>query len=659
VTSLELPTAAPGDRGDPPRAEEGEAGSAPRRNLRRNLALGWLIAVLCVALGSTLRIHAALDDPNFDAVDARGMLKSDPGLLYYLTERIVDARGALPTDFRADPRIEHPGTTDALAKFTVGQEFVVAWGYLLCGRGMPLHVFCVWIMGIWASLAALCVFGLALELSGRIAWAALAAALYSAMPANYRTVGWILMNEDFSVPFFALHLWLLARAARIRTPGSILLASLPLGVAVSTWHATQFFLAVEAVCVFAWFQRTRRNPLSAPGAWILPATLLSFSVAVPVLRTTVFALSMPMQLVLAMWAAAAWPGKGARIVAWLVLGLACTAALAWSRYFGGGIGEFGHVFALMWEKLRHLGELPADPSELSVEVRMMWQGPFVTLDPLPGLSRVGLAALALVPAAIVVLRSAGPARADRSGQPEEREILLCALACASIPIAWLIERTILLPGLLLPIVGAVAAARFVRTRPLRGFAPALASAAVLAQAWFCVDRVEGTPIAWYSPALRGTELAALVEEIPRLVPEGEAIAADFMTSTAILAHTGHPILFQPKWETRKSRERAVELFETFYHRSPDDFRRLLTGKYRCRYLVVDRAFFGIQRSVLYIGGLRDGEPIPGTCAESFLSQDPSVLSGVPGYKLLYRSPARFRYREGKPSDFFRVYELTP
>ena len=61
------------------------------------------------------------------------------------------------------------------------------------------------------------------------------------------------MNEDFSLPWFVAHLYFLARAARVRTPLSILLASLPLGLALSTWHATGFFVALEAFAIFAWF----------------------------------------------------------------------------------------------------------------------------------------------------------------------------------------------------------------------------------------------------------------------------------------------------------------------------------------------------------------------------------------------------------------------
>ena len=116
--------------------------------------LGWCFAGLCVVLGSTLRIHAALTDPGFDSASPKGMLRSDPGLLYYFTERIVEAHGAPPPDFRVDARIEHPETTDIPATFTIGQEFVVAWGYLLSGAHTPLHVFCVWIIGIAAYKAA-------------------------------------------------------------------------------------------------------------------------------------------------------------------------------------------------------------------------------------------------------------------------------------------------------------------------------------------------------------------------------------------------------------------------------------------------------------------------------------------------------------------------
>ena len=614
-----------------------------------------MFAALCCLLGAGLRIRTALRDPGFDVHDSRGMLRSDPGLLIYLTQRIVDAHGRPPDDFRADPRIEHPELTDVPATFTIGQEFAVAWAYLLLGGAMPLHVFCVWAMGFWASLVALAAYGLARELGARVGWAMLAAAWTTATLANYRTVGWVLMSEDFSVPWFALHLWLLARAARVRTPASILLASLPLGIAISTWHAMSFFVALEAACVFAVFQLGRLDPFRARGAWILPATLLAFGCAVPVLRSTGFALSLPMQMLLAMWIAARPSWRRPRLVAWIALGVAGAASYGISRATGRGLGEYGHVFALLFAKLRHFGVLPADPSELSPEVRIMWQGPFSSLDPWTLALLLGLGLVALVPAVLRIFRAA---RSGRAGGPIDPEAVLCALACVSVVVAGLVGRTVLLPGLLLPVVGSVALARAGEVSRFR--APSwIAWIAISAQGAYAFDEIASTPISWYQPPAREAEIAALVSRIPDLVPEGEAIAADFMTSTAILAQTGHPILFQPKWETRRTRERILEMFDVFYRRTPEEMRRLLLEKYRCRYLAVDRSFFGLQHASWYAAGLPPGKPARGTCAEILLSRDAGVLSTIPGYRLLYRSPENIRFRTGEPTDFYRVFELSP
>lgn len=624
---------------------------------RRERILGWIFGIVCVAFGATLRVRVALDDPNFDRASPVGMLKSDPGLLYYFTERIVEAGGLAPADFRADARVEHPEIVDVPAKFTVGVEFFVAWGYLLLGSGMPLHVFSIWIMAIWASLSALCVFGLALELTASPRWAALAAALHVAMPANYRTIGWILMSEDFSVPWFALHLYLLVRAARLRSPVSILLASLALGAAVSTWHATSFLFALEAGCVFAWFLRTGRNPFDTRAAWILPVILLAFSVLVPVLRSTAFALSIPMQLIWAMGAAALWPGDGKRvaaIAAWIVL---MAAAWQWSRISGSGIGEYGHVFSLLAEKLRHLGTLPDDPGELPIEARMMWQGPFATLSPGAGLRWLGVGALAIVPALALVWRGTKRGLLVMS---EEQGVLVSAFACLSIPSAWLVERSVLLAGLLLPVVGALAMARFFRSGP-RTILGGLAVVAVLLQGGECVRFLKERPLSWYLPTQRQAEIRALVEAIPSLVPEGEPIASDFMNSTAILVHTDHPIVFQPKWESERSRERAAGFLTTFFHGTPDGMRAMLRDEYDCRYVVFDRFTLGILQASRYTAGFPSdwSGPEPGTCAATFLDQDREVLESVPGYRLLYRSPASIRQSDGSPADFFRLYELLP
>ena len=135
-----------------------------------------------VALSTLLRVGMAVADPNFDAERPEGMLKSDPGLLYYITERIVESGGLPPDDFRADPLVEHPDLLDLPATFTVGQEFLVAWGHALAqrlGRDAPLHISALGLMALSASLAALGAYGLGRELSGSRGWGLFAAALWA------------------------------------------------------------------------------------------------------------------------------------------------------------------------------------------------------------------------------------------------------------------------------------------------------------------------------------------------------------------------------------------------------------------------------------------------------------------------------------------------
>jgi hypothetical protein len=620
---------------------------------------GACAVLLLVLFGTLVRVRTALADPNFDAVHPEGMLKSDPGLLYYFTERIIESGGAPPADFRADPRIEHPLVTDVPAMFPVGQEFFVAWLYRWFGGGMPLYVFCVWVMGAFASLCAVGVYGLALELTGRVSGGVFAASLYALMPANYRTIGFILVGEDFSFPWFALHLWLAARAVRLRTPGSVLAAALPLGIALSTWHAASFFVALESACVFAWFVRTGANPFATPAAWILPLVLVAFALAVPVLRHTMFALSLPMQLLIGLLAAAWWTRSGGRSR----LGAAAVACLAaagsglasvWlSRLLGGGIGEYSHVFGLLWQKLVHVGRLPDDPRELPFEVRLMWQGPFGTLDPAWGLEQLGLAVACLAWAATTVWRAWRDARGDATRSLPPARVVLATLSCVSIPVAWLIERTILLPGILLPVAGACALQRL--RGPVRALAIGLV-VLVLQAAWFARFLSEHR-IAWYRPAQRQTEIAELVRHLSELVPAGEAVLADFMNSTAILAHTRRAIVLQPKYESRRSRERAELFLETFFDGTPEDLRRVMRDEFRCRYVVFDRFTLGILSR--YTAGVPPSQVgfTAGTAASTFLSQDDAVLSHVPGFRLLYRSPRSIVQSDGSPTDFFRLYEL--
>lgn len=614
----------------------------------RRCALLLLFALLA---SSALRVGVALRDPEFARTTSAGLLKSDPALLYYFTERIVEAGGRAPQDFRADPRVEWPELVDLPATFAIGQEFLVAWCHLLARGALSLHMTALIVMALSASAALLGAFGLARELGGSRRVGLFAAALWCLLPANYRTIGFVLVREDLAFPLLALALWLCARALRRGAARDFAGAGALLAAALATWHATGFFLALAAAAAWLVFALRGRNPLGAPSAaWIAPPLLLGCSL-VPVLRATTAILGPAVLLGAGLWVAGRIAPVGRRALSLavalgiLALGLGARALLA------ERLDDYAHVHELLLAKLRFLGVPPADPRELSFDVRLLWQGPFETFRAGWAPPLLGLALLAPLAAASLLARERGPRGGGAWGAQDSRATL--ALTCLlALPVTWLVSRTVILLGLVAPVTLALWLARTGRGARARRAAPLALALQALLLAW----QMNGYGIPWYRPTGRQAEIATLVAALPSLVPPGEAIATDFMNGPAILAHTRHPIVMQPKYETARSRRRIERFLTTFFFEDAAALHRLLQDELRCNYVLFDRFTLGYLAP--YLAGLGPGEePPPGSAAELFLSQDEQRLRTVPGYELIYRSPPTIRQRDGSPYDFFRLYRL--
>ncbi|MEE8468133.1 MAG: hypothetical protein V3T22_06745 [Planctomycetota bacterium] len=616
----------------------------------REHVFGLIALLLVVALGAGARIDRALNSEDFDQDSAQGMLFSDPGLLYYLTERVIESGGRVPEDFRADPRIEHPDLVDIPERFTVGQGFLIAWLHRWVRPDLPLHVLCVWVMGIIASLAALGVYGLTFHLTGSARWAALSAVLYGILPANYRTIGFVLVREDLALPLYALHLWLAARTLKKPSTIPALLAGLALGLSMAAWHAMTFVVTLEAFALFLQFLWRGSNPFDRrAGAQVMAG------------------LALPCLLVPALWVKGTILAPGLQFAgALLIVGLfgrhwrhltrvrAALAALVVlflaSRALGlmlGTVGDFSHVVGVLWAKISNLGLRPENPDLLDFEVRLMWQGPFQTLSPWAAGTYLQVG-LVLLPIVLFVdhLRSV-----KRTGRPEVHVLhILLLLSCIA---AWLVERMIVIPGLLLPVALAVTGNRALTDNrsavPRLGIAALVFFQLVAFGSW--LGRHE---LYWYRSVSPAT-LVSMLEAVREHVPEDDAVAADFMTSTAILAHTRRPIVLQPKWETAASRERVRAFWEAFHGGTPEELRELLTGTWKCSYLLVDRKNLFWNRDARYLAGLRRDEysPRTGSAAEALLS-----VTGDPpqGFQLLWRSNPQ-AWPDESLVERYRLYRL--
>jgi hypothetical protein len=151
----------------------------------------------------------------------------------------------------------------------------------------------------------------------------------------------------------------------------------------------------------------------------------------------------------------------------------------------------------------------------------------------------------------------------------------------------------------------------------------------------------------------------MVRAVERIVPRDAAVACDSINATAILAQTGRSVILSPKWESQSSRARVVEFTLAFFRDTPEQFHALLTDAYRCEWLLVDRITLGyISRYAAGLAEMAPG-PAPGTAAAAFLSLDDAQLRSVPGYELVYRSPRGILQSNRAPTDYFRLYRLTP
>ncbi|MCP3917511.1 MAG: hypothetical protein GY711_18355 [bacterium] len=600
----------------------------------RAAIVGALIAL--TLFGTWVRVHLAFADSGFDRDSAVGMMQSDPGLLYYLTERVFES-GGVPDDWRADPNIEHPGTIDVPATYTVGQEFLVAWAArsISAGQRVRLHVVATWVMGLVASLIVIGAYFAGAELGRARRWGLAAAAFCVLLPANYRTIGFVFMREDLSVPLFALHLGLFARAARVRTTVAYVACGLALGAALATWHAMQFVVTLEALCVLACFLWRGTNPLSVSRAWIAPLVAAVICVLVPALRAERAFLAAPFLVALALWIASRTGARARAVGAGALVLLLVGSRLVATQ-------DFAHVVDVLTAKLYYLGEQPNDPSSLSFDARLMWQGPFATLA--PGVMARVLhvsGALALGFAAFVSLR-----KRENSGA-----VLAAVLVVTSLLATWFVGRMMVVSGL----AACVAAALAVRAASSRAPAALALAVALGLHGWFFADWFRGHHVGWYHPE-RQAQLSALVAAVPDHVPEGEAVAADFMTSTAILAQARRPIVVQPKWERAESRERVRLLWEALYAGTTEDLRRLLLERFDCRYLVVDRWVLLHNADARYVGGIPRDVPrlLPGTAAHALLLGSDTELAEIEGYELVWRSPRR----AGNAKEAHRLFRLS-
>jgi hypothetical protein len=226
------------------------------------------------------------------------------------------------------------------------------------------------------------------------------------------------------------------------------------------------------------------------------------------------------------------------------------------------------------------------------------------------------------------------------GRGERGAAVVVAFAAGFALLAFLLRRNLAVYALAVPVASVWVLSRL-RSEARASWVAGIAAAQLVAGVGILPHR----ELRWYFPDHQ-RELARAIDWMRTSLPEEGAVAADFVNSTAVLAHTRRPIVMQPKYETVESRRRSEEFLTAFYFGTTADLRAWLE-RYQCRFLLVDRSMLWALR---WVAGLEEAleRPVPGTAAATFLSDDAERPARA-GFRLRYRSPLA--------SDSMRLYEV--
>jgi len=536
--------------------------------------LALALLALLAAASINLKTRQSVSLPRFDPEDETAYFRAESALQYRYA-RLAASGAGIP---EIDRDAQYPEGLRTRRELTLAMETATGWTWRALSLFTPLRDL-RWFVLLWsaalASLAIPALYAVALKLSRSpplaLASAAVFALSWAGMSNGIGTYGF----ESFSLPWMLASLAFLVAALDRETSswrGHAGAAGALMALALASWHFAGFHLAALFLAL-AWTGWRRRG--DAPDLARLrgaTAALVACACAVGLvcapLRETGFCLSPVMILGYGLLLALLFPARAVPIA------LGTAAALGLSVRLAGSGSAYGHVYGLLWEKLRHGLVEPADPALLSPEARLLWVGPFKSPQP-------GFALFAFLPLAGIILPRLAAALFGRGGQPPEKNggplapalvdallllylagtalvarltpvlaFLLCASACR-LPQRWL--RAAWLPLLFFGLAAMEGAKSLA---PASRFNPFLR----LSAAWTGPER---RPVGAFSDEL------ALIRWLRKNGGPDRPVLANYGISASLLTYAGSPILLQPKFEAPGIRAKTREFLQALYGTEAD------------------------------------------------------------------------------------------
>lgn len=460
--------------------------------------------------------------------------------LQYRTARRVAQTGTVEAVMKD---AQYPEGLDVKNRLTVIMETVCGYLYRLTPKTVPFATFLIIIIALYSSLGVIPLYLTVAFLNERKS-ALCAAALYAVTPAVYTTVtapGFEL--QDFALPLIFFHIYFFIRAysaGKYRYPYSFVSGAF-LFAALASWHLTQFYYLLLVGFVITCFLFTGYD--TKPFAIIVATNILA-GLAIPALKTLGFVFSLAMLFSYCIILASVIPVNR---LAYRKAVLVCLMVVAGSLSYHISthiISEYRFIYGLMWDKLRHFGARPAQPTDLPWQTLVMWVSPFTSPSRTAIISSLGTVLISGTIGAVLAVRRL----LKRNGTLIDgllvyfavlfaalyvlmvrMDVFLVWFCCVLSARLWRDSRKILQYVLLLCIIGNCI---FLFLRPRRTVGP---------------DR---------------NHLLGMLIHVRTNIPAGAALLTSFAYGPSILAYADHPIVLNPKFES----EHNTTKIEKFEHR---------------------------------------------------------------------------------------------
>ncbi len=514
-----------------------------------NLPLLALFALyLAISSGKVILTQSS---PYYSAEDETNLHFTENAVQYRYAKMIAEGRG-IP---EVDTRIQHPEGVRVAEELTLTLERVSGSLYRLLnafGYDVPFHVYTVYFIAFFSSLAIFPLYGVATRLWGGWQGGILVISFYTVMPPAWMRSITSFSREDFTLPFLFAGLacfGLSQTEARERwLPWA---AGVTLSLAAISWHITNFVLVLlfaYAIAVYFLCPDERKTVFDA--FWPILLLLFLAGIFSDLLRNKGFIISTTMLVgygLLAAHLVGEKFGLGRYARLGILASVPVIAHLALSGWIVENQRAYSHAFDVIYYKLRFGLIKPEDPTLMTYDARGMWSSSF--RSPTPGSIWTMFSTLLIVSggAAYLATRDLFARRLPRS----QRFFLICFFAFLAGYIAF--DRL----QVFFVFFAALLSGRWLIAFPNRKQIAVLGLCAFIGYEIYNDTRL-------YITIHRAPGLPGLIRWIRENTEEDDVILAAFHISPSILTYTGRPVVLHPKFESHIIREKSQRFLEGLF-----------------------------------------------------------------------------------------------